>query len=78
MPFGDSRQIEVGDFVFAIGYPANIGQSVTSGTVSGLHRSNIGIEEFENFIQTDDERTARIHRIVAASGAGASAPIRRS
>jgi S1-C subfamily serine protease len=53
MPFGDSRQLEVGDFVFAIGYPANIGQSVTSGIVSGLHRSNIGIEEFENFIQTD-------------------------
>jgi S1-C subfamily serine protease len=39
--------------VLAIGYPANIGQSVTSGIVSGLHRSNIGIEEFENFIQTD-------------------------
>jgi serine protease DegQ len=53
MPFGDSRQLEIGDFVFAIGYPANIGQSVTSGIVSGLHRSNIGIEEFENFIQTD-------------------------
>ena len=50
---GDSRQLEVGDFVLAIGYPANIGQSVTSGIVSGLHRSNIGIEEFENFIQTD-------------------------
>jgi len=53
IPFGDSRQIEVGDFVLAIGYPANMGQSVTSGIVSGLHRSNIGIEEFENFIQTD-------------------------
>src|SRR6202030_3514783 len=53
MPFGDSRQLEVGDFVFAIGYPANIGQSVTSGIVSGLHRSNIGIEEFENFIPTE-------------------------
>ena len=51
--FGDSRQLEVGDFVLAIGHPANIGQSVTSGIVSGLHRSNIGIEEFENFIQTD-------------------------
>ena len=50
---GDSRQLEVGDFVLAIGYPANIGQSVTSGIVSGLHRSNIGIEELENFIQTD-------------------------
>jgi serine protease DegQ len=53
IPFGDSRQLEVGDFVLAIGYPGNIGQSVTSGIVSGLHRSNIGIEEFENFIQTD-------------------------
>jgi S1-C subfamily serine protease len=51
--FGDSRELEVGDFVLAIGYPANIGQSVTSGIVSGLHRSNIGIEELENFIQTD-------------------------
>jgi S1-C subfamily serine protease len=51
--FGDSRQLEVGDFVLAIGYPGNIGQSVTSGIVSGLHRSNIGIERFENFIQTD-------------------------
>jgi serine protease Do/serine protease DegQ len=53
IPFGDSRQLEVGDFVLAIGYPANVGQTVTSGIVSGLHRSNIGIEEFENFIQTD-------------------------
>ena len=53
IPFGDSRQLEVADFVLAIGYPANIGQSVTSGIVSGLHRSNIGIEELENFIQTD-------------------------
>ncbi len=53
IPFGDSRQLEVGDFVLAIGYPANIGQSVTSGIVSGLHRTNVGVEEFENFIQTD-------------------------
>jgi S1-C subfamily serine protease len=53
IPFGDSRQLEVGDFVLAIGHPANIGQSVTSGIVSGLHRSNIGIQDFENFIQTD-------------------------
>ena len=53
IPFGDSRRLEVGDFVLAIGYSASIGQSVTSGIVSGLHRSNIGIEEFENFIQTD-------------------------
>jgi len=53
IPFGDSRQLEVGDFVLAIGYPANMGQSVTSGIVSGLHRTNIGLEQFENFIQTD-------------------------
>jgi S1-C subfamily serine protease len=53
IPVGDSRQLEVGDFVLAIGYPANIGQSVTSGIVSGLHRTNVGIEQFENFIQTD-------------------------
>jgi serine protease DegQ len=38
IPFGDSRQLEVGDFVLAVGYPTNIGQSVTSGIVSGLHR----------------------------------------
>jgi serine protease DegQ len=53
IPFGDSRQLEVGDFVLAVGYPTNIGQSVTSGIVSGLHRTNIGIQRFENFIQTD-------------------------
>jgi S1-C subfamily serine protease len=51
--FADSRELAVGDFVLAIGYPMNIGQSVTSGIVSGLHRSNIGVEEYENFIQTD-------------------------
>jgi len=53
IPFGDSSQIEVGDIVLAIGYPMNMGQSVTSGIVGGLHRTNIGIEQHENFIQTD-------------------------
>jgi serine protease Do/serine protease DegQ len=53
IPFGDSSQVEVGDIVLAIGYPMNIGQSVTSGIVGGLHRTNIGIEQHENFIQTD-------------------------
>jgi S1-C subfamily serine protease len=53
IPFGDSRQLEVGDFVLASGDPAKIGQSVTSGIVSGLHRTNVGVEQFENFIQTD-------------------------
>lgn len=51
--FADSREVQVGDFVLAIGYPMGIGQSVTSGIVSGLHRSKIGIEQYENFIQTD-------------------------
>src|SRR5262249_14535721 len=51
--FGDSSKLEVGDIVLAIGYPANLAQSVTSGIVSGLHRTNIGIEQHENSIQTD-------------------------
>jgi S1-C subfamily serine protease len=53
IPFGDSRQLQVGDFVLAIGYPTYLGQSVTSGIVSGLHRTDLGIEQYENFIQTD-------------------------
>ena len=43
IPFGDSSQLEVGDIVLAIGYPANLALSVTSGIVGGLHRTNIGI-----------------------------------
>jgi S1-C subfamily serine protease len=53
IPFADSRQVEQGDVVLAIGYPMNMGQSVTSGIVGGLHRSNLGLELHENFIQTD-------------------------
>jgi S1-C subfamily serine protease len=50
---GDSDALEVGDFVLAIGNPYRIGQTVTSGIISGLHRRNVGIEEYEDFIQTD-------------------------
>jgi len=50
---GNSDQVEVGDFVLAIGNPFLIGQTVTSGIVSGLNRTNVGIERYENFIQTD-------------------------
>jgi len=50
---GNSDEVEVGDFVLAIGNPFLIGQTVTSGIVSGLHRTNVGIEQYENFIQTD-------------------------
>jgi serine protease DegQ len=50
---GDSDQLEVGDFVLAIGNPLQLGQTVTSGIISGLHRHNLGIEQYEDFIQTD-------------------------
>ncbi len=50
---GNSDQLEVGDFVLAIGNPFLIGQTVTSGIVSALHRNKLGIEQYEDFIQTD-------------------------
>jgi S1-C subfamily serine protease len=50
---GNSDRLEVGDFVLAIGNPFLIGQTVTSGIVSALHRNNLGIEQYEDFIQTD-------------------------
>jgi len=53
IPFGDSNKLVVGDFVAAIGSPLGLKQSVTSGIVSALHRSDLGIEGLENFIQTD-------------------------
>jgi serine protease DegQ len=53
LPIGDSDELEVGDFVLAIGNPYQIGQTVTSGIISGLHRRNVGIGEYEDFIQTD-------------------------
>jgi len=49
----DSSQLEVGDFVVAIGNPFGLGQTVTTGIVSALGRSGLGIEGFEDFIQTD-------------------------
>ncbi len=53
LEMGDSDALEVGDFVVAIGNPYGIGQTVTSGIVSALRRSGLGIEGFEDFIQTD-------------------------
>ena len=49
----NSDELRVGDFVVAIGNPFGLGQTVTSGIVSALGRSGLGIEGFENFIQTD-------------------------
>ncbi len=49
----DSDRLRVGDFVVAIGNPFGLGQTVTSGIVSALGRSGLGIEGYEDFIQTD-------------------------
>ena len=51
--FGDPDSLEVGDLVLAIGNPFGVGQTVTSGIVSGLARTNVGISDFGFFIQTD-------------------------
>ncbi len=51
--FGDSTALQVGDPVLAIGNPFGVGQTVTSGIVSALGRSQLGINTFEDFIQTD-------------------------
>jgi Do/DeqQ family serine protease len=51
--FGSSDALRVGDVVLAIGNPFGVGQTVTSGIVSALGRSGLGIEGYEDFIQTD-------------------------
>jgi serine protease DegQ len=51
--FGQSDQAQVGDIVLAIGNPFQLGQTVTLGIVSALSRNHLGINTFENFIQTD-------------------------
>jgi serine protease DegQ len=51
--FGQSEQTHVGDVVLAIGNPFGVGQTVTMGIVSALRRNHLGLNTFENFIQTD-------------------------
>ncbi len=51
--FGNSDELEVGDLVLAIGNPFGVGQTVTSGIVSALARTRIGISDYQFFIQTD-------------------------
>ncbi len=51
--FGHSEQARVGDIVLAVGNPFGVGETVTMGIISGLKRNHLGLNTFENFIQTD-------------------------
>jgi len=53
IPWGDSDKLDVGEYVLAIGNPFGLNQSVTMGIVSQVGRSNVGISDYEDFIQTD-------------------------
>jgi len=53
LPFGNSDNVRVGDLALAIGNPFGIGQTVTMGIVGATGRGNLGIEDYEDFIQTD-------------------------
>ncbi len=53
LSFGDSGKLKAGDIVLAIGNPFGLNQTITMGIVSAVGRSNIGLSDFEDFIQTD-------------------------
>lgn len=53
LSLANSEELQVGDFAIAIGNPFGLGQTVTSGIISAVERSGLGIEGYENFIQTD-------------------------
>jgi serine protease Do len=53
LSFADSSQVQVGDIALAIGNPFGVGQTVTMGIISATGRGNLGIEDYEDFIQTD-------------------------
>jgi serine protease Do len=53
LPWGDSGKLEVGEIVLAIGNPFGLNQTVTMGIVSAVGRANVGIVDYEDFIQTD-------------------------
>jgi serine protease Do len=53
LPLGDSANLEAGEWVIAIGNPFGLNQTVTIGVVSATGRSGVGINDYENFIQTD-------------------------
>ena len=51
--FGDSKNVEVGDWVVALGSPFGLKQTLTAGIVSAMERNDVGLATFENYIQTD-------------------------
>lgn len=51
--FGDSSNLQEGDVVFAIGNPFGVGETITQGIISALNKNNVGLNQYENFIQTD-------------------------
>ena len=53
LPLGESARLRLGDFVLAVGNPFGIGQTVTMGIVSAKGRANVGLVDYEDFIQTD-------------------------
>jgi Do/DeqQ family serine protease len=53
LPLGDADLLEVGDLVLAIGNPFGVGQTVTQGIVSALARTQVGVSDYQSFIQTD-------------------------
>ncbi len=53
MKLGDSSSLEVGDLIFAMGNPFGIGSTVTQGIISALNKNKVGINRYENYIQTD-------------------------
>ena len=53
LPWGDAAQLEVGEMVLAVGNPFGLSQTVTMGIISAVGRANVGIVDYEDFIQTD-------------------------